>query len=452
MTRKQIGVFGMLFLCVAFVHAEEIAVKMSSGIKIRGTLESVSEDGIVLRWMGREKKLPWSDLHPETIYEIRRSRLDSSSAEDHIKLGDYCAENNLPDQAKKEYQAALKLDPTLRDKIEQAIGKIPEPSRGRSAPKKTKKHEPAPKVKAAAKAPGEKPAPPPKQMTQAELMVAGAELMKKMHEDPVKYYNEWIRLQKLHLKQVEEKLNFKFFTYETDHYIYHSTMSPAATKKISNGCEDLYKKMSKVFRIEKNDLLWAGKCIVHLFETEQQFIRFAVDIDGFDAGSARNVGGYFSHQGRFVHIAIPKTSRGKKGFEATLIHEGAHAFLQLFNEDVFIKPWIHEGVAQYFEHNCFPNEPEWAYKKATLRSNRLSLSDLRAAKSFIGMDAMTMNRYYSSSWGALDFMIRANPKKFVKFIRALKKGKTEEEAMKEGFHCSMREFELAWLDSIRKSR
>ncbi|MEW6358226.1 MAG: DUF1570 domain-containing protein [Planctomycetota bacterium] len=450
MTRKLTVVFAVLVCCGGLLHSEEITVRTSSGIKMHGEMKSVSEDGIVLLWKGREKKFSWADLHPETVYEIRSVRLNAGSAEDHIQLGDYCAKNNLPEQAKKEYQTALKLDPALRDRVQEAIARLSPAAEEKPAPGPTETPKPKPEEEPAPKAPPDKPAEAPKQMTAAELKAAGAELMQKMHEDPAKYYNEWIQLQKIHLKQIEEQLEFNFFTYETDHYIYHSTMSPAVTKKISNGCEDLYKKMTKTFEVGKGDLLWAGKCIVNLFEEPNQFAEFAVKIDGFDDAITKNVGGYFSHRGRFVHIAIPKTEQGGKGFESTLIHEGAHAFLQLFNEDVFIKPWIHEGVAQYFEYKCFPNDPEWRYKKMAIGSERMLLADLRAADTFITPDAAKMSRYYAFSWSALDFMIRANPKKFVKFIRALKKGKSEEEAIEEGFGCTMREFEQSWVTQMRK--
>ncbi|MEW6358225.1 MAG: DUF1570 domain-containing protein [Planctomycetota bacterium] len=271
-------------------------------------------------------------------------------------------------------------------------------------------------------------------------------------KEPSKNYEEILNWQRNRIKEVNEKLGIKAVVIETDHYIVSSALQPGAAKQIANGCEDLYKKMSKVFAVQKEDRLWAGKCVVYIFENKDQFVQFAEKIDNLDPDKTQEFGGYFSNRGGLVHIPIPTESGGEARFESTLIHEGAHAFLQLFRQDIRIKPWINEGVAQYFENVCFPHSGRWSMKRAMVRNQSdFTLAQLREVNSVWKVDSTQVTSFYAHAWSAISFMIRANPKKFVKFIDAIKEGKSDDDALTIAFGKDMNELERAWRAYVKKS-
>jgi len=430
-----------VLLAVSAALAADVAVKTKRGIVVKGRLGSCTDQGVVILVGSKELTFKWSDLAPKSVYDIRSKTLGENDAAGHFKLGTFCLEAGMKFEAEREFDKAVKADETYKAKVEQALAE-------REKRLKAAKPGPAsapPAMQAKGDEPPAKPAsPPPAQppAKAAEKPAPGDGNLPDITLDSEDVRPLVVQAQREYLQTISDYLKTPFCTVETEHYILHSTFNPAVTKKISNGCEDLYRRMSNVFGLKKGDKLWTGKCMIVLFEDRNDFVKYAERIDGYKgAGSA---GGYFSPTAGFAEIVIPKTAYGDsaKSFESTLIHEGGHAFLRFFRSRVNPSVWIHEGVAQYFEQERFKDSYQWSYMKSKAKENADPdfARHNRLKKVYAGSDIQA----YAYAWSAITFLIKVSPKKFREFIFAIKDGMSESSAMRKAYGWDMDEFDKKW--------
>jgi hypothetical protein len=139
---------------------------------------------------------------------------------------------------------------------------------------------------------------------------------------------------------------------------------------------------------------------------------------------------------------------------------------------VDIKPWLHEGFAQYFQFalpkGSAPERDRYfrLVKKLTAKKSFTRFNELRALDQLLGDDY----EGYALSWSIVDYMITSDKtqKKFAQFIRLIKQGKDEAGAvkepsgqtpekreawaMKQAFGQTPEQLEQSWLKYIRALR
>ena len=460
MTRKTLSLLAALTAAAVFASAcaAQDVITLRSGAKISGQVTDHDEDGITVKSGGAKKQYKWEQLTPLCCYELLRQFIEPASAKAHFLLGQHCVMSGLIEQAKNEYRRARELDTSYAGPVEKALALIEEsPEKA-----KTKITEIAPpeESKEKERPPGEK--------------VGG---VKSPSEEPVVNQEEYLEKERLDGKKANDKLGTNLKTSETAHFIIHSDFSsPADMSQIRKWCETLYERHCATLDVKPGDKLWNGKCEIYLFLNRSDFIAFAKTFDHFP--EAKLSGGYFASGGRNCRIVIPRTDlRGdrsgqKDTFLFTLLHEGSHAFLQLHGNVVDIKPWLHEGFAQYFQFalpkGSAPERDRYfrLVKKLTAKSSFTRFNELRALDQLLGDDY----EGYALSWSIVDYMITSDKthKKFAQFIRLIKQGKDEagavkepsgqtpEEreawAMKEAFGQTPEQLEQSWLKYIRALR
>jgi hypothetical protein len=256
---------------------------------------------------------------------------------------------------------------------------------------------------------------------------------------------------------------------ETKHFYCLSNVPEGKHALISQWNEGLYERLCQVLRHKEGDKLWNNKMPIYYFSTYAQFQRAAVEIDRMP-GAAQS-GGYFSAEGRDVHVFIPfMTERFPNNEKAsdraarnTLHHECTHAFLQLSGENVRLSRWLHEGMAQFIEfwydrennQDNRDNNPDKRNRVACLqqamsRGQIPSWAEMKERPTG-GMDIVG----YSFAWSKLEFFYR-NPdkQKLPTMIKAIKAGKSEEDAISSafGFPCDkLEEMYKTWMKAQVKS-
>ncbi|MCY3018296.1 MAG: hypothetical protein NTW87_04590 [Planctomycetota bacterium] len=229
---------------------------------------------------------------------------------------------------------------------------------------------------------------------------------------------------------------------ETKHFCCFSNVPEAKHAVLCQWNEDLYDRLCQVLRHKEGDKLWNNKMPIYYFEAFAQFQKFTVEIDR-SPGSAMS-GGYFSANGREVHICIPFMSERfrtdvksqDRMARATLHHEGTHAFLQLSGESVPLNRWLHEGLAQFVEfwydpqNNPARNQRVGFLQQCILRNSVPSWESMRN-RPMGGMDV----EGYAFAWAKLEFLYRSfsDNQKLPQMIRLVKAGKSEDEAMASAF-------------------
>ncbi len=451
--------------------AEKITLKYPGG-SVRGDVVRVDKQQVVIKnSSGKEKPIPLILLKPADIYNCRKQLIDVKDAKSHFDLGEYCYKNGLTKQAKDHFHYAVSIEPdTYRAKVEALTGAAPassEPVAKKKEPEAVKPVEDPAKGETAKKEPEksgdddgfvEVKGPNGKTFRIPKRFMASKMVTKAKTPAEVKEF------QKTRLKELKDKVKGEWRFEETKHFYMFSNVEPTIHMMFKNYNEALYDKLCDVLDHKEGDKLWHNKCPIYYFKTHRQFQVFAASIDG--SPGAGMSGGYFMHQGRDVHIAIPFYSqRGEKervrtAFN-TLCHEGTHAFLQLMGEDKSLSRWLHEGVAQFIEFifdDMVKDKFRWS------KYNRDKESRLGILKSLVqrgdilnwddgkmrpmgGMDTVG----YAFAWTRIEFLYRytQDKRKLPQMIKLIKKGKTDEEAMEKVWGKPSSELEADWETWLR---
>ncbi|MBI4834463.1 MAG: hypothetical protein HY811_06570 [Planctomycetes bacterium] len=113
--------FTIIFLILASqVWGDEFELK--NGTIIEGTVKEIKNDKVILN-LGDEKEMGLSlnELKPHSVYIIRQQLMDTSNAQEHWTLGEYCLNNKLYDYSRNEFEKAAEIDENLKEKADEKL-------------------------------------------------------------------------------------------------------------------------------------------------------------------------------------------------------------------------------------------------------------------------------------------------------------------------------------------
>jgi hypothetical protein len=255
-----------------------------------------------------------------------------------------------------------------------------------------------------------------------------------------------VEAQKKRLSIINERLSLRLALAETPHFLIFSNASAAATNQIVKNCELLYANPCIQFAIDRKEHVWAGKCIILLFQTEAQFADYGRK---FEFMMREGSGGYCSIQlspeidTRFVKIVIFIGGQSDKRMRQVLVHEGTHAFFGLFRRGPNMPIWVDDGVAYYMEVVNDPAEgpARWQAVKNAIKAGASFAPNLdtRAAPLADATDAV---------YTMVDFLLKLGAPQFKDFLTLLKSGKDQDTAMKAVYGFDRSQFLLQWQEYV----
>jgi hypothetical protein len=415
-------------------------LRVRGGAAFSATVVEFDQEEITVKTERETKSYFWRQLDPRCVYGLVQNHMDKTSAAAHWALAEYCAAAGLSEEARAEYRLCVESDVSYREKADKALQKVEYMGL------------------AGGKGPVPSPVPPPVSLfPQPEpAKPAGRPAQERSHlpENPpagVTRDAGVVAAQRKNGEKVNGLIGTTLETYETVHLVVHTDLAnPAEVDALRKQGESLYAWLYDVLGIHYGDRIWTGKCEVFLFEKREEFIRFAATVDG--CTDALHAGGYLRWRGGLCHIAFFKPSREMRDTSLTVLaHELTHAFLE-YRVHKGVKPWLNEGLAEYLESvlpeggDVVTEALRSSVKRITQGGALPRLDDLRARSHVSGSD----HDFYVLSWSVVEYMISSDPshRKFRRFIKALKEGRNEEEAIKEGFGLSPAELEQAWIRRI----
>jgi len=436
-------------LCFSAQSGEKVTVRLPTGQTTPCDVLKMSKDGVALRPSGgAEQLVPLDRLKPEEVTQCYRQATLPKDAAGRFDLGNWFFKKHLFTEAEEELSSAVKLDSTLRAKAESmmmaivALKEVEKP--------KDKKEDKDKTVRVIRVDEDGKTV----EMTSAN---DDEDFEKKFsrRETPARTSAQMKEFLDKRLEELKS-IGGTWRLIETKHFYCFSNVPEPKHKIIANQWnEGLYDRLCQVLRHKEGDKLWNNKMPIYYFERYGQFQRFAGEID--KSPGAAFSGGYFAAEGRDVHICIPfmterfnNEKRADRMARNTLHHEGTHAFLQLTGEDVPLNRWLHEGLAQFIEFwydkennpDMRENNPERkdraTYVQQLLAKNNMPTWEKMKNRPMSGMDI----EGYAFAWTKLEFLYRNfDNQKLPQLIRAIKAGKTEEEAIQQAFGYSMTKLE-----------
>jgi hypothetical protein len=265
--------------------------------------------------------------------------------------------------------------------------------------------------------------------------------------------------EKKRLDVINKALKVNLQMSETTHYLIFSCASDETTRNFEKWSENLYANLCRQFQIQPTERLWNGKCLLMLFETRDQYARYAKEFDhsrqnmdktaGYFLWECREVPGTDSKTlPQLVHISIPTEKQIPQMLQDVFAHEATHAFFEMYRKPGRLPLWLHEGVAVYME---VVNEP-------LMRGYQLKL-----AKDFLASNKPTKPLFedsldtleegqYGVSYTLVEQLL-SQPQggaKFKQFIIKLKDGEKVDPAMKAAFGFDTSGLDKMWHDAMSK--
>lgn len=444
----------LLIVCLAgpLCGAEKVPLILN-GKPVECEVIKVTKDGAVLKTGGTELNLPLNKLAPKDVARCYKAIPPPESPAARLEMGSYFLTHQLLTEAEEELTAASKGDAACQAKAATLLGAV---KALREIAAGTKKEETA----------GTKPdtSKPDSSMPpdDGEGYGEGDELANafKKKEVPPRSPAEMKAFLDKRLGELKSVLSGDWRMKETKHFYCFTDMPDVRFAALMQWNEALYDRLCEVLRHREGDKLWNNKMPIYYFSSHAKFQQFAAQID-HNPWAARS-GGYFSADGREVHVCIPFISERYKqekdvtrAARDTLNHEGTHAFLQLTGEDVPINKWLHEGMAQFIEFWYDPdNNPARKQRVAYLvwylaHKSLPSWADMKNRP----MGGMDMEGY-ALAWSKVQFLYWCfDHQKLPQMIRLLKAGKSEDEALATAYGMPCDKLEAAyatWLKPAAK--
>lgn len=434
------------------------------GVRVTGIVQRMTKAQVFLKVGEKERVYPLFALKSIDLYKCRRVLADPRSAADHFELAKFCVKKKMSDLAEREAAIVKRLDAAgYGEKLKvlwgggAPVATVKKAAEPKVAPKKPKEPEAKPDKHAEGR--DDKKPSVPRQggeggavikitLPDGRVIEVPAAFAPSQQEAKPPTPAEIEKFKKQRMVDLKSTIRggAPWKMTETKHYRVWSDLPPAKHRIVVGWVENLFTTLSRVMNYKEGDPLWYDKCDVYFFAKYRQFQNFAVSIDR----GMPNSGGYFTHRGRRVHIAIPFNDRFsgemyKTRMAAdTLYHEGTHAFLQLVGKDVYIHRWFHEGMAQLVEFVMDPKNEGRARTRKVLRALLANDNILRWRDGRERPAGGTDRVGYAFAWSRVRFLYEKNRRGLFKMIKLLKAGKTDTQAMEEAYGEKVEKLEDEW--------
>ncbi len=238
-------------------------------------------------------------------------------------------------------------------------------------------------------------------------------------------------------------------TFESEHFIVHTTFSDADGEKIPGMAEAAYERFVKALDARAGEFCWTGKVVVYVLAGGEEFMTFSREAHGVEGGTTA----YFRASDAQAELVIPRNDTGDH-FEQDLTHEATHVLLHFYRVPGSVPPWLHEGLAQTLEFQAFPKcrertEAQERVKKGLEDNEAVGL--VRLVKEARPASSSDLTGY-AYSWSVVDNLLTSRPDEMRAFVRQLKDGTTQEEAVQKAFRTSLEALEAWWLKQVRKEK
>ena len=451
-TRRLSAACAACLLIAAACHADE-AVVLDKPVQIstvkadrtplNGRVSAYDDDGFELA-RGREKpvKVRWSELGPPGVFNVRSAVLGPrATAEQWLELGRTMAAMEGGDPlAARAFARALKLDPQLKDEIEEAKAtarKVAAPPAKESAPSDGE-------GEGAASAVGANVAGGP-QIVGTVRKGAWPALGDEQRAERVAELKNFAA-------EAGKKLGKDLLLQETKYFLFYSDLPAQEARNWAGLLDRMYARLAELFAVErearppgtgKGDFvnLWSGKALVFVFQSADDYRRFEQVVHNTPAEGTAGLCHCFG-DGR-VHIAFYRQA-DPLTFAHVLVHESVHGFLHRFRTPAQIPSWANEGLAEVIASELVPRGGR--AKERELRAKQ----ELQRRADLGGMlDAKHIEPWaYPVAETLCSYMIQQNKKNYVDFILGIKEGLTWEQSLEQRYKAPRDRLAKAYRGAI----
>jgi hypothetical protein len=240
---------------------------------------------------------------------------------------------------------------------------------------------------------------------------------------------------------------------EDEQFIFLSDLPAASRRKVMGWLGALYRNLDRIFLASKEDMrMWDGKLVVVVFFRRADYLEFALTLQGQQA--AVFAGGYFQPaydpasraMTATVVVPLPEEEDRLLRLRSVLVHECTHAFLYYWKRPGRTPLWLHEGTAVHMQAVADPKDPQtralrqWGKQAAADGEGYPITFATEGLMPQSGSDSVG----YGQALAMTETLLAADTKRYVRFVRLMKEGVPQKEALAQAFNWSYDTFDRNW--------
>jgi hypothetical protein len=397
---------------------------------VEGALTRYDATILLIKTAKGDRELKWSALTRLSQFVVRKQIVDPNSADEWIELAQLAAKLDMRKEAETAVANALRVDPASKAKGEAILGTSVHEGAA-AAPATTQRAAATIALKNAA--------------TRPSAPAKGGKYQKASAEQNA----QAIAYAEARAKIVADGMGIKLTTLKTAHFIIFTNWDSREHTFLKNNCENAYTAVSRQFDIPISENVFVGLLPVFMFDTKDQFIKYANEFDKFAV--PKTWLGYFSqHADGSGHMVMWKPETKKIGVEQaevewahTLTHEFTHAFVSRYRSNQRIPRWLNEGLAEVIAGVPFPRPGTHAYARM-MAGKKFDFQDLFDDKK------LPPGEMYPVMQTMVEALIQEDRKAFLKMFDDIKDGMDPEAAMRKNYKAGYADWEKAWRNYAKK--
>ncbi len=247
---------------------------------------------------------------------------------------------------------------------------------------------------------------------------------------------------------------------EDEHFIFLSDLRAGSRRKVMDWLDALYRNLDRIFLVSKEEMrMWDGKLLVVVFRQRSDYAKFALKLEGPQA--VLFAGGYFRPRqepttgAMTASVVVPVPEAGKRSLlrlRSVLVHECTHAFLYYWRRPGRTPLWLHEGTAVHMQVVADSKDPQVRALRRCARGLAESGEGYALALAVEGLmpQGSSDTNGYAQALAMTETLLAADTKRYVRFVRLMKEGTAQKEALKQAFGWSYERFDKNWREYARK--
>lgn len=418
-----------------------VTLKLKYRGQITGPVLEYDDDQITIEYNQAPMGFVWADLKTPSAYQARKKLLIAErggknflTADDYFGLGMFGLSRDNPMLARQEFDRAIKLDRSFDARAKEAFDEYRERKRRRPQARLPESHDQKARHdrdKLLTDRPGEDHGPLKYEQLPPEVNEKIIEKLRERAREIMAQFEELVMI-------------------ETPHFIILTDWNESDRKALVKWVERMYEELCDQFDFPPTDNIWLGKCPIYCFRAQSAYVKFARQIDHYEAEHAR---GYArTATNGYVHIVVYRPGRSVADYDrfaTTLVHEGAHAFVHRYHSHGLIGGWISEGLAnliaeKVLNDHCTTGEEAHSVARQYVLQGK-SIQDLLAQTgSMPGHD-------YPVAHSVVEFLIHRDRKAFVQTIIDVKQGQDIEAAIAANYNgMAYSDLEKEWTQYVMR--
>jgi hypothetical protein len=394
---------------------------------VDGTLTRYDATILVIKTAKGDRELKWSALTRLSQFSVRKLIVDPNSADEWIELAQLAAKLDMRKETEAAVANAIRIDPASKAKGEALLGSAVH----EGAVATTQHAAPTIALKNAT--------------THPWVPAKGAKYQKATPEQNA----EAIEYAEARAKLVAQGMGISLTTIKTAHFIIFTNWDSREHSFLKTNCENAYTAVSRQFDIPISENVFVGLLPVFMFDTKDQFIKYANEFDKFEV--PKTWLGYFSqHADGSGHMVMWKPDTKKLAVEQaevqwahTLTHEFTHAFVSRYRSNHRIPRWLNEGLAEVIAGVPFPRPGSHNYARM-MAGKKFEFQDLFDDKK------LPPGEMYPVMQTMVEALIQEDRKAFLKMFDDIKDGMDPEAAMRKNYKAGYADWEKAWRNYAKK--